>query len=193
MVKPRELAEILLRMADEDEDMEVKIEDKNGNVYEVGHVCQYDDGERYEIAISAIPLNKVPEKEKEEKVENQNGKGLTGWLSPEGEFSPCEYGEHYKLATEIVYGNNDLNRERVRIGHEKGTVIDGEEALKELLWIPMGVPKWGGQSDMDYLFISHLGRTEAQIKWFEENYENLSETQKEKLEEHINDYLELNN
>jgi hypothetical protein len=70
MLKPRELAEILLKMAEEDEDMLVRIEDKEGNVHEIGEVCFYDDGERYEIAISAksskveieeeMKLNEVP-------------------------------------------------------------------------------------------------------------------------------------
>lgn len=53
MIKPRELAEILLRMADEDEDMYVKIEDKKGNVFHIEEVCQYDVDNRYEIAIRA--------------------------------------------------------------------------------------------------------------------------------------------
>jgi hypothetical protein len=53
MIKPRELAEILLRMADEDEDMYVKIEDKEGNVFHIAEICQYDIDDRYEIAIRA--------------------------------------------------------------------------------------------------------------------------------------------
>ena len=31
-----------------------------------------------------------------------NKVGLTGWLSPDGVFYPCEYGEHSKKAFEIV-------------------------------------------------------------------------------------------
>jgi len=42
------------------------------------------------------------------------------------------------------------------------------------------------------LFISYLGRTQEQIDWFEENYQNLSEKQQEFLEQHIEDYLYLN-
>lgn len=65
-MKPRDLAEILLRMAGEDEDMLVKIEDKEGNVYEIGKVCQYDNGERYEIAIRANSSIIEPKRKKED-------------------------------------------------------------------------------------------------------------------------------
>jgi hypothetical protein len=111
---------------------------------------------------------------------------ITRWY-----FYTCEYGEHYKLATKLVYESTELSKERVRIGFEKGTVVSGDDTLKELHWIPMGVPEWGSQANMDYLYISHLGRTDEQIKWFDENYHDLSETQQGMLEEHIEDFLEL--
>ncbi|AYP68147.1 hypothetical protein PQE75_gp015 [Bacillus phage vB_BcoS-136] len=117
------------------------------------------------------------------------GKGLTGWLAPNGIFHACEYGEHYQLANELIWNNKELAREKVRISGEKGTVAHETDVLRELLWIPMGIPKWGSQENMDYLFISHLGRTDEQIKWFNENYNSLSETQQKMLEEHIDDFV----
>ena len=112
------------------------------------------------------------------------GKGMTGWLSPDGVFYECSYGEHYKFAQELMSTNPELDSERIRIGHEQGTVIHGEIALRELEWIPMGVPS-NGRGGVDYIHIPLEGRTEEQIEWFEENYYHLSELQQSILQNHI--------
>ncbi|PEB54604.1 hypothetical protein COO03_05020 [Bacillus sp. AFS098217] len=119
------------------------------------------------------------------------GNGLTGWLSPDGVFYPCEYGGHMQLATKQVRASEKLRKERSRIGFEQGTVVHEEEVLKELLWIPMGVPKWGSRPSMDYVFISYLGRTDEQAKWLDEHYDELSETQQKMVDEY-NDELAFN-
>jgi hypothetical protein len=116
---------------------------------------------------------------------NEMSKGLTGWLSPQGEFFPCEYAEHSYLASEMFENHRnskEMNSERVRINNTKGTVLPYDDSLREMFWIPMG---------RGYLFISNEGRTQEQINWFEDNYEKLSDTQKEMLDEHIEDYLAL--
>jgi hypothetical protein len=126
---------------------------------------------------------------------SEMGEGLTGWLSPQGEFFPCEYGEHSYLASEIFdthENSNQMKRERINISNEKRGILPHDETLKEMLWIPMGTPKWGSNPSKDYLFIPFTGRTEPQIKWFEDNYDKLSETQQEMLKEHIEDYILLN-
>ncbi|MBJ7935574.1 hypothetical protein FNE59_20435 [Bacillus thuringiensis] len=115
--------------------------------------------------------------------------GLTGWLSPDGIFYPCEYGGHMQLAAEQVRSNGKLRKERARIGFEQGTVVHEEEVLKELLWIPMGIPKWGPQPNMDYIFISYLGRTDKQEKWLKEHYGELSLTQQKMVDEYNEDLL----
>ncbi|KLA07118.1 hypothetical protein B4086_5594 [Bacillus cereus] len=115
------------------------------------------------------------------------GKGMTGWLSPEGVFHPCEYGEHSELANETVWGSETLRKERARITYEQGSVAHEQEVLKELLWIPMGIPRWGSQENMDYLFVSYKGSTAEQDKWLKENYQELSEPQQKMLNEHYED------
>ncbi|MEK4839422.1 hypothetical protein [Bacillus sp. FSL L8-0152] len=119
------------------------------------------------------------------------GNGLTGWLSPDGVFLVCQYGEHYQTAYELLSSDDHLKKERVRLNYERGTVVHQTEVLKELLWIPMGVPKWGPQPNMDYIFISYLGRTDKQEKWLSEHYDELSETQQKMVDEY-NDDLAFN-
>lgn len=115
------------------------------------------------------------------------GKGMTGWLSPTGVFHPCEYGEHSQLASETVWGSETLQKERVRLTHEQGSVAHTEDVLKELLWIPMGIPRWGSQANMDYLFVSYKGSTAEQDKWLQEHYQELSEPQQKLLDAHYED------
>jgi hypothetical protein len=53
-MKPSELIKILQVMSKEDDDIPVRLEDRNGNVYELKEICLFDDDERYEIALRAI-------------------------------------------------------------------------------------------------------------------------------------------
>lgn len=115
------------------------------------------------------------------------GKGLTGWLSPDGVFYPCAYGEHSELASECMWSDTKLKQERVRLSHEQGTVVHATEVLKELLWIVMGMPKWGSHPSHDYIFLSHLGTTKEQDDWLQANYGQLSEPQQKMVDQHYED------
>lgn len=118
------------------------------------------------------------------------GNGLSGWLAPSGRFYPCGYQEHYKLAYEIMEADITLQRERVSIGYEVGTVVSFDDALRKMDWIVMGCPPWA-PSDLDYIFFPPevvWERTQEQITWFEENYSQLSPKQQDMLEDHI-EYL----
>lgn len=122
--------------------------------------------------------------------------GMTGWLSPEGQFHPCGYGEHYDLASELV--QEHVNKEEVKEKRKEtfentGRPITSERGLLELMtWIPMGVPKWGSQPSKDYLFINYkVGVTENQKKWFEENKDTLSVTQLQMVREALEDLDEM--
>lgn len=104
--------------------------------------------------------------------------GLTGWLSPEGEFYPCKYGEHYQFATKVLSEDAKLNQDRFPMEYEKGTAITGSEALKELYWVAMGV---------DYIHIPSLGFTRPQAEWINRNLIDLSDPQRGMLYQFIED------
>lgn len=77
---------------------------------------------------------------------------LTGWLSPTGEFTPCNYGKHRELAMNLVE----------------------DEVSDRDLYIPMG--------HCDDISCSHIGLsdkkpTEKQIEFFKKNVENFDDTQ----------------
>lgn len=118
--------------------------------------------------------------------------GLSGWLSPIGEFHPCEYGEHSNLAYEIIDGKRSspeiIQAHQEHYEKEKQPVISERALLEFLQWIPMGIPKWGSNPHKDYLFISYkVGITEAQKKWFESQRKSLSSTQLQMLDDALED------
>lgn len=104
--------------------------------------------------------------------------GLTGWLSPKGEFLPCKHGEHYVLAQEVTHSDFPYS---------------SYNKLKEQLhYIPMGV---NNDPDKSYVFI-HIDSnaqepiiTNEQIKWFEENMQLLDKGQKEMVMDWLEDEL----
>lgn len=118
--------------------------------------------------------------------------GLSGWLSPIGEFHPCEYGEHSNLANEIMDGKRSspevVQAHQDHYEKEKRPVISERALLEFLQWVPMGTPKWGSNSAQDYLFISYkVGVSEKQKEWFENHREQLSHTQLKMLDEALED------
>lgn len=119
-------------------------------------------------------------------------KGLTGWLSAEGEFFPCGYGQHYELAIDII--NEQIRKdvvEKTRKEHYEKTneIVQSERQLLELMtWIPMGIPKSGSHPTKDYLYISYdVGITAKQKEWFQKNQNKLSLTQIKLLQEALED------
>ena len=83
--------------------------------------------------------------------------GMNGWLTPEGEFYPCAYGEHDIFAKE----NADK--------------VEGKD-----LYIKMG----SKGNDFNYEF-SHLAiiydPTDKQVEWSNKNFDNLDKKQQEIL------------
>ncbi|MEH7210224.1 hypothetical protein V7094_29135 [Priestia megaterium] len=121
------------------------------------------------------------------------GKGLTGWLSPNGDFYPCNYGEHHELSSDIYQKNREeLGNERARISAERDRLVDVHTVLREIMWIPMGASGQGSTTLMDYVFVSYKGMTDEQIAWFKENFDNLSPAQQEMVETYL-EVLELDN
>ena len=97
--------------------------------------------------------------------------GLTGWLDPEGEFHPCNYGEHNKFAEKIIDSYGAYSRLR-----------------DELLYIPMGAAFNEKES---YVFINIDSEkaepliTQKQKEWFDKNFSRLAKGQQEM----VNDWL----
>lgn len=83
--------------------------------------------------------------------------GLSGWLTPNGEFYKCEHGEHWKFANEYL-------------NHDK-------DGLQELQYISMGSIGYDFEKS-SHLFMPRDGLTEEQNNWFKTNYKYLDEEQK---------------
>lgn len=114
------------------------------------------------------------------------GKGLTGWLSPDGVFYSCNYGEHNELSSQLYEKNQEeLGAERAKLTAERGRVADVHTVLREVLWIPMGASGQGSTTLMDYVFVSYKGMTNEQIIWFKENFKELSPVQQEMIETYL--------
>lgn len=85
--------------------------------------------------------------EDEEQVKYEDGEGFTGWLTPEGEFLPCKFGEHWKVANELTKSNKE----------------DIRQQIEKNQYISMYNGEYGGKSE----YVTILGElTEHQIKWF---------------------------
>lgn len=83
--------------------------------------------------------------------------GLSGWLSPTGEFHPCEHGEHWKFASQIMEQDKDT--------------------LHHMQYVSMGSVGNYFQT-YSHLFIPIDGLTTEQQKWFEKHYPYLDVEQK---------------
>jgi hypothetical protein len=81
--------------------------------------------------------------------------GLTGWLSPEGEFRESEYGHHHELANSLL---------------EQDVIEDKDK------FIGMG-SKGINHEELSYIY-SPFELTEQQEEWFQKNENLLDETQK---------------
>ncbi|WP_442637796.1 hypothetical protein [Rossellomorea marisflavi] len=125
----------------------------------------------------------------------EENKGLTGWLSPEGVFHECEYGEHYNLASELMdaIDSKVVSDKRIELYEKKGSIVHSERVLlEEMIWIPMGGSENGNSRGKDYLFINYLiGVTQKQKDWFAGNKDKLSANQLKQLEEALEDLEEM--
>lgn len=120
--------------------------------------------------------------------------GLTGWLSPRGEFYECEYGRHHELARDLIDGyvdeelGSELSDGVFGISRELGSLVGARSGLELLSWVPMGVHASGSDPGRDYLFIKYdVGVTEDQLEWFELNRDRLSVSQYGFVDEYVDD------
>lgn len=114
------------------------------------------------------------------------GQRLTGWLTPDGVFLACEYGKHLEMANVIV------NKGRMHADKQRANQVDKHPLLqfndvflrRVKCYIPLGVQLYGGNSFLDL----HIDRennkahiTDAQIRWFRDNYDKLTVEQQKML------------
>lgn len=90
--------------------------------------------------------------------------GLSGWLTPNGEFYMCNHGEHWKFAKENF--NN------------------AKEELHDLDYISMGSVGYEFNK-YSHLSIPLNGLTEEQRQWFNVNYRYLDVEQKQIYEKYL--------
>ena len=105
--------------------------------------------------------------------EEDEGKGLTGWLSPSGLFLPCSYREHAILAHRIMF-NKRYNRQYKLVP---------EDQLRLFNWVSMTS---NNNPDLSsYIFIPTLPYqfTDDQLFWLYNNYYKLDQRQKDYLNE----------
>ena len=106
-----------------------------------------------------------------DKLDDQTGYGLTGWLSPSGIFTPCKYHEHSVLAQKII-AKQSYNRQYKFIA---------EDQLRMFNWVSMTSSK-----DLSsYIFIPTLPFyfTDEQLNWLYNNYIKLDGKQRAYLNE----------
>lgn len=106
-------------------------------------------------------------------------KGLSGWLSPQGEFIPVDYGNHDKIARQLE-GSNLVSSIIDIEGNQK--LAHGERLLELLGYIKFVYRSVGVNIRESYVFFPHQfgyrgNITDEQIEWIEENYNNMSEYQ----------------
>ena len=88
--------------------------------------------------------------------------GLSGWLTPEGKFHPCEHGEHWKFASHVMEQDKDT--------------------LHHMQYVSMG--SVGNYfKTYSHLFIPIDGLTDNQKAWFEKHYRYLDVEQKKVYEQ----------
>lgn len=97
--------------------------------------------------------------------------GKSGWLSPEGRFYPCKYGDHWDKARKIL--------------HKLGITyaFAPEDKLRKMFqWVSM-------ESSYGSSYVSIATKddgvcdyTDKQIKWLKRNYKKLDKDQQEYLD-----------
>lgn len=107
-------------------------------------------------------------------------KGLNGWLSPDGKFYHCKYGEHGKVAKQLLDQIRSLRHNKyLKNKYEKEP---DEHILREQLYIVMGSK---GEQYPNYSYI-HISQklTKKQLKWIHANLDKFDKMQLQILKEH---------
>jgi len=106
-------------------------------------------------------------------------KGISGWLSPKGEFIPADYGEHAKVALDLEING----RVKPIIDMVSGKQAHGERLLELQGYIKFVCRFVYGKIIESYIFFPQQfgctqDVTDSQIEWLTENYEKMSCRQK---------------
>jgi hypothetical protein len=138
--------------------------------------------------LSRVPISMVVIEEDHKSSMSRGMKfmrvGKTGWLTPEGVFHECNYGEHHILAYRFME-NEELQKEQARARLENSIYQHSDEFLRRIKsYIPMGVEPGGGYS---YLFLPICEKTyeplvtDAQRRWFRDNIHLLTDHQRSEV------------
>lgn len=106
-------------------------------------------------------------------------KGISGWLSPKGEFIPVDYGNHAKAALGL-----EMNGVvKPIVDTDTGRLVHGERLLELLGYIKLVCHFTNGNPIESYVFFpQHFGCTKyvtkPQEEWLERNLESMAPTQK---------------
>jgi len=105
---------------------------------------------------------------------------LIGWLSPDGVFYECRYGEHHIVASDILQKHEQsvqMKREQMTLMKKHGYMGE-RDSLSYMKWIPLGTYMEGMSDDADYFFIRNgTGITTEQYQWCQDNKSLLSPSQ----------------
>lgn len=110
--------------------------------------------------------------------------GLTGWLTPEGEFIPCDYGKHHEFAN-LFMQNAKYYAEKAQASIDRSLLQHNDEFLRRVKsYIPMGVQP-GGSSSYIHFHIDPAKLeavvTDEQVEWFRANFNLLTDEQKKQV------------
>lgn len=118
--------------------------------------------------------------------DSMTGNGLTGWLTPEGEFLVCEYGKHQEVAN-IIVKEGKMYADKLRaIQSDKHPLLQFNDVFlkRSKSYIAIGVQP-GGKNSFLELPIDHMTKevriTREQIRWFHEKYNELTAEQQKIL------------
>jgi hypothetical protein len=106
--------------------------------------------------------------------------GLTGFLTPKGEFYECPYMQHIAFSEKLYYieviKDKSLREKRERHEHE-------ELFLNRMGYVAMGSKGWQNMSHIRFPSESYYSDSKSeiltieQIQWFAQNFDRLDEEQ----------------
>ncbi|MCU5280753.1 hypothetical protein P7D15_02660 [Bacillus cereus] len=104
---------------------------------------------------------------------------LIGWLTPNATLVPCEYGGHQYFAREVLDEQHWKEDKYKKMGELREFHMPDDEYLKRFKnYIPISRGFVGFLIDENHTYQI----TQAQIKWFKENYDDLDGRQKEDVD-----------
>lgn len=121
-----------------------------------------------------------------EKATHRRQKGISGWLSPEGEFIFIDYGEHAKTAINLeIKGVVKPIRDT-----ESGKFIHGERLLELSGYIKFVCRWYIGNIIESYVFFPQQfdyrkDITKEQIEWIETNRDDMTALQEISVSDYI--------